>query len=237
VLKLPSGATGGPLTADRDLTFRWNYKLCFQPDQTIGWFRLFLPEGRENTRPGWRVVPERFYQQVKDVFSNNNPSAYTIQAASIDTLFKGQKSNITISNIKFTGAAKAGVVINGVSGIVYKNLDATLCGEEGLSTWFCTNVTVDNCTSDYSLGSGISIRSSSSGDVNTIVKNCTVTNTSLIAGMETSHLANTNNGILVRGGSKIQVLNNVVKNSGYIGIEWYGDNVSINITWWMASVP
>ena len=62
---------------------------------------------------------------------------------------------------------------------------------------------------------------------NAEVKNCIVTNTAYIAGMETSGDFNSGAGIACEKGDGITIHNNTVTNSGYAGISWQGDNVSI----------
>lgn len=165
--------------------------------------------------------------KLRMFFANNKPTAYTIAAASIDSLFYNQKSGVTISDLSFTGAGKAAIYNSGASDITITGCDVTNCGAEGITNWFCKNSVIENCTTNNCLGSGIRQRGASSGEVNLAIKNCTVTNTALIAGLEAGNTANANNGLVCRGGSNVQVINNVIKNSGYNGIEWYGDNVLI----------
>src|SRR6185436_20485929 len=84
---------------------------------------------------------------------------------------------------------------------------------------------IDNCTTTNNLGSGMNVTYASGGTVNIIVKNCTVLNTSYIAGMGLN--GSGGEGIKCIGGNNVQVLNNKVTNSGYIGIKWQGNDVYI----------
>jgi len=160
-------------------------------------------------------------------FANNNPGRYTIQVATIDTLFNNRKSNISISNLSFAGAGKAAIMSVGGRGIVIKNCDANNNGADAITAWFCTNVTVEDCTTSNSLGSGIKLYGPSTGSVNLTVKKCTVDKTALVAGMETTDIASSGNAIFCNGGNNIQILNNIIRNSGYNGINWKGNNVYI----------
>lgn len=169
--------------------------------------------------------------KLRMYFSNNNPSVYNIQVATKDTLVKSTKSNLVFENLSFYGCNKAAIMQIGGSNIIIKNCTANKTGEDAFTAWFSTEVTVDNCYVDSSLGSGIRIRSASSGTVNITVKNCLVRNTALIAGMEPSTPNNSNiniaDGIQVYGGDNVTVTNNVIKNSGYNAIGWNGNNLLI----------
>ena len=155
------------------------------------------------------------------MYSTTNPGLYLTQIATVDTLFKDTirvNSNITIANLAFTGGNKASVVMNGGSGIIIKSCDSYTNGGEGFSTWFSTNVLIDNCTTTNSLASGIKAFGSTTGNVFLNVTNNTVRNTSLYPGMGQTDVSSARGGIFVRGGSGINVLYNTVTNSGYNGI-------------------
>ena len=166
--------------------------------------------------------------KLRMYFGNNSPASYNIQIATVDTLFRCQGlSYITISDISFNGSNKGAIMINGGIGITAKNCDINNSGAEAITAMSAKDVTVDNCTAINNLGSGIRLYSTSAGPINLAVKNCTVTNTAYIAGMETSNEGNQGVGILCIGGDNIQVLNNSISNSGYNGIAWQGNNAYI----------
>ena len=166
--------------------------------------------------------------KLRMYFGNNSPASYNIQIATVDTLFRCQGlSYITISDISFNGSNKGAIMINGGVGITTKNCDVNNSGAQAITAMSAKDVTVDNCTAINNLGSGIRLYSTSAGPINLAVKNCTVTNTAYIAGMETSNEGNQGVGILCIGGDNIQVLNNSISNSGYNGIAWQGNNAYI----------
>lgn len=164
--------------------------------------------------------------KLRMYFGNNNPGVYTIQVATKDTLIKSTKSNLVFNNLYFYGCNKAALMQVGGSNITIKNCDVNTTGEDGITAWFSTNVTVDSCSVYNSLGSGIRIRSASSGIVNIVVKNSTVNKSSFIAGMEPNS-GNIGDGIQVYGGDNVTLTNCIIKNSGYNGIGWNGSNVLI----------
>lgn len=164
--------------------------------------------------------------KLRMYFSNDNPLAYLIQASITDTLLTGP-NNVSVDGIIFKGAGKTAINFSGRSGIEISNCDIYNSGEEAMLLWFCTDVHIDNCTVTNNLGGGIRVFSTSvlSTKVNINVTNNTVRNTAYLSGMEKSseHCG----GIEARGGNTVNVLFNKVVNSGYNGIEWYGDTVMV----------
>ena len=166
--------------------------------------------------------------KLRMYFSSNNPNSFNIQIATIDTLLKNRHfNNLTIHDLAFNGSGKRGIWSNGGTGISIKNCEVFNSGAEAISCLFSVNVTIDNCTITNSLGSGIRVLNNDKKAANAVVENCVVKNTAFIAGMETSGDFNSGAGIACEKGDGITVQNNTITNSGYIGISWQGDNVSI----------
>jgi hypothetical protein len=149
------------------------------------------------------------------------------QISTVDTTFYSNKANITVHNLAFTGANKAGFMQTGNSAIVVKNCDFYTQGGEGAASWFATNVRVDNCTTLNCLGSGLRIYGPSTGTANVVITGCSVNRTALIAGMEITDMSSAGNGINANGGDGVTVMGNTIRNSGYNAITWHGNNVSI----------
>jgi len=166
--------------------------------------------------------------KLRMYFGNNNPDFYNIQIATIDTLLKNRYFNgLSISDLVFYGSGKRAIWTNGGTGMTIKNCDVINSGAEAITCLYSLNVTVDNCTTTNSLGSGIRIMNNDNAISNVLVKNCTTINTAYIAGMETTGDHNSGAGIACEKGNGIAIQNNSITNSGYIGISWQGDNVSI----------
>ncbi len=167
-------------------------------------------------------------KKLRMYFSSNNPNSFNIQIATIDTLFKNRHfNNVTIYDLAFNGSGKRGIWSNGGTGISIRNCDVTNSGAEAITCLYSLNVTIDNCTATNSLGSGIRVMNKDKKKANAEITNCKVTNTAYIAGMETSGDFNSGAGIACEKGDGITIHNNTVTNSGYVGISWQGDNVSI----------
>ncbi len=164
--------------------------------------------------------------KLRMYFGNNNPNVYTIQASTIDTLFGSLYQNITVKDLSFIGAGKVAIFQRGGSNHTIKNCDVNYSGEEAISLFSGTNDVIDSCTTKNTLGSAIQISNSSNNTLASIT-NCIVDSTALIAGMEISAGINGSAGILNRSGTNIYVTNNTVTNSGYIGVQWYGNNAYI----------
>jgi hypothetical protein len=165
--------------------------------------------------------------KLRMYLGNDNPKAYTIQIATVDTLFKCQYfNNIAVSDLSFEGAGKSAIWFNGGSYITVTNCDVLNTGKEAITAKSSINVDVENCTTTNSLNSGIEVVDYGPGAVNLTIKGCTVTNTAYLAGMESN---NESGGDAIRcmGGDNVHVTNNKVINSGYIGIKWQGNSVFI----------
>ena len=166
--------------------------------------------------------------KLRMYFGNNNPGIYNIQIATIDTLiFNNFRDNLTISDLSFYGSGKTAIFSYGGLRVTIKNCDVINSGAEAITARFALNFTVDNCTTTNSLGSGIRTLNNENEICNVLVKNCTTTNTAYIVGMETSGDHNSGAGIACERGDGITIQNNAITNSGYVGMIWKGDNVSI----------
>jgi len=195
------------------------------PRVNYGYF--FQRDSRTLDRDGewWHNVAGN---KLRMYFSNNNPNSYTLEIATVDTLFKSQSfNNLVISDLSFDGSGKRSIWINGGSNITIKNCSVNNSGAEAITVRSALTVTIDNCNVTNSLGSGIIVSNPNGGTVNFLVQNCTLLNTAFLAGMETSNEGNGGEGIKCIGGNGVNVVYNTVTNSGYNGIKWQGNDVNI----------
>jgi len=156
-------------------------------------------------------------------FGSNAPSAYTVQATTIDNLISSQKySNVVFDNLSIKGANSSGIYIKSGSGIQVSNCDIMFSGENGISAYFHANLKIENCTISYSNNGGIDL--GYVGD-NATIRNNKILNTSVFAGMGGSGdgkgLAIHSNG----SGSIIEY--NEIRNTGYIALSFNGDSVTV----------
>ena len=123
----------------------------------------------------------------------------------------------------FKGANASTFRIINSSSIEIKNCTIDLSGIDGVnvSDSRSTNITISNCTISNSNSNAIQ----ANGSTNWIIKNNIITRTGLNRGMGMSgdgqYIA------ISKLGSNSSVEFNDIKNTGYIGIDFHGDNILI----------
>ena len=164
-------------------------------------------------------------KKLKMYFGGNNPSLYNVQTSSIENLaFMVSKSNITFDNLSFRGANSNIFLIDNCSGISITNCNLDLAGIDAISTGYTTisnNITIQNCSITNSNNNAISVN----GAPNLLIQNNTIRNTGVNRGMGVS-----GDGQYIgifHPGSKSLVQFNIVKNTGYNGIDFTGDSVTV----------
>ena len=163
------------------------------------------------------------------VYSNINPTGWTYQIATIDTLFKNVYGNTSVSNLSFIGSGAHAIYSLGGSILNITNCNFDKISQLGIFSKSQSNVTITGCVTNDCLSGGIRVSNPTNGlSVYYRVENNTVTNSSLITGMEASDQVNGGSSILVNGGDSVIVRNNTINNSGYCGIEWKGSQAHIN---------
>ncbi|MEP7109997.1 MAG: right-handed parallel beta-helix repeat-containing protein, partial [Ferruginibacter sp.] len=194
------------------------------PRLKYGYF--FQRDSRTLDRDGewWHNVTST---KLRMYFSSNNPTSYSIQISTVDTLFRSSYGSLSVSNLSFDGSGKKSIWVNGGSGIAIKNCDVSNSGIEAITVMSSSNVTIDNCIVKNSLGSGIRVYNNGAGKVNLSVTKCTVDKTAFIAGMEPNDGINGGAGIYCVASDGLIIQNNIVTNSGYTGIAWQGNNVYV----------
>ncbi len=164
--------------------------------------------------------------KLRMYFGNNNPGAYTIQAATTDTLLTGP-NNVSVDGINFQGSGKNAINFNGRTGITIINCTLYNSGEENIYLNSCKVVNISNNTIINSLGSGIEVFCTGllTTNVGILVQNNIIRNVAYIAGMEKS--AKDCPGIRIYGGNTLSAYNNTISNCGYTGIWWAGDTINV----------
>lgn len=156
-------------------------------------------------------------------FGSNSPSSYFVQATTKDNLVSSAKfSNVVFDNLTVRGANASGFSIKFGSNMKINNCDVLFSGEFGISATFHPSFKVENSTISYSNFGGIFL--GYSGD-NAVIRNNKITNTYTFAGMG----ANGDSkgiGIFSFGNNSIIEYNQII-NTGYIGISFNGDYVTI----------
>ena len=172
---------------------------------------------------------EWYYNSSTQVFyfhaGNKTPAEFVVRASARDTGINiNNKSYITIDGINFEGNNISGIhaintdylivrnctITNSVVGILFRNVG---------------NTTIEDNVVDYALTSGIVVESSSKSNI-TVQRN-TVNNVYLIAGMgDYSNDAVGLRSIRVSANNNT-IRRNFLKNTGYSGINFQGNNVLI----------
>ena len=155
-------------------------------------------------------------KKISMYFGGNNPSSYSIQAATNENLvYSSNKSYVVFDNITFKGANANGLDINGGTNNYVNNCDILFSGRDGVKA-SGTNFKIENSNILNSNNDGVNVGSGSAS----IVRNNIIKNSYTIAGMGQS---GNGNGAGVRNSGKGLVEYNQIINSGYIGVQLGGD--------------
>lgn len=156
-------------------------------------------------------------------FGSHNPSSYTVQAPSYDNLIYSVKfSNIRFENLNFKGANGTNVFIKYGSNIKIQNCNIQFSGHDGVEAKYTDNFNLENCTVANSNNTAIDL---GYGGRNAVIRNNKIINTSMFPGMGGSGDGQSL-GIQSNGDGNI-LERNEIRNTGYIGINFSGNNVTI----------
>lgn len=156
-------------------------------------------------------------------FGSNSPSSYSVQASAKDNLITSTKfSNVVFDNLVIKGANASGFYIRFGSNMQITNCEILFSGQYGILANYHPNFKVENSTVSYSNFGGIYL--GYSGD-NAVIRNNKILNTYTFAGMSGSGDGK-GIGIFSYGNNSIIEYNQII-NTGYIGITFNGDYVTI----------
>lgn len=157
------------------------------------------------------------------VYMSANPKSYITQAGSYDILVNiATQSYVTINNLNFIGANTEAFKINNAQNIEIKNCKILFSGVNGVTATNTKGITVENCTVSGSNNTALSFYNSCS---NTTIRNNTIKNSGVVDGMGKSG-NNMSEGITLSGNNNL-VEYNSIDSTGYIGIYFYGNDVTI----------
>ncbi len=172
----------------------------------------------------WYFNPAQKNMQM--FFGNFNPSSFNIQVSTVDTLVNLKNSNyINISNLSFEGANFANIYAKDGGNINIQNCNIVASGAKGIFMFNCPNVVVDNVSTNYVMSNAIDITDRAANNVT--ITNCNITNTGIYGGMGSFWENGDYKGIFVEVNSTALLQYNNIDNTGYIGIHFQGNNVSI----------
>ncbi len=165
-------------------------------------------------------------------FGVNNPDSFVVKVSTLNKAIDiSSKSNITLLNLEIQGNNIAGVYVSASSHIIVDNCDINYSGTNAITAiGSSTYLTVSNSKITNSNNKAISL---AYGCTYSTIKNNTITKTGLFAGM--------GNNATISGSSSTMfsaitlsdahnglVENNNITNTGYIGICFYANNVTVN---------
>jgi hypothetical protein len=158
-------------------------------------------------------------------FGSASPSSYTIKASALATLFTiSSKSYVTVNNLVFEGANATALNATSGSYISINACDFINAGEGAMNMQSESNLLIENCTTNNILSNAIIVKNGSSSNVT--IRGCSIKNTGKLPGMGQSN-GGTYKGIVATVYSNLIIEYNRVDTTGYVGIEFQGNNVNI----------
>jgi hypothetical protein len=163
-------------------------------------------------------------KKIKMYFGGNTPSSYSVQASTIDYLVSMSSHNYVIfENISFKGSNSRTFSLDKCDHIQINNCDIKFSGIDAIyaNNSQTNNITLNNCTVSYTNNNGITGNNST----NWTITNNSILNTGIVRGAGLSGDGQYQGTSYIGGKSLVQY--NIVKNTGYIGIEFYGSSTVV----------
>lgn len=160
-------------------------------------------------------------------FGSTSPSAYAIKVTTLDTLINiNNQSYINVNNISFEGANVAAVYAkDGAGNLTITDCDIKTMGCKGIYVFNAPNILINNITTNNILCNAIDVTDRQVANVK--ITNCNISNTALLAGMGSFWDDNDYKSISSTVSSGLTIQSNNIINSGYVGIQFQGNNVLI----------
>jgi parallel beta-helix repeat protein len=164
-------------------------------------------------------------KKVRMFFGSNNPSSYNIGVATVEKLVNIKSSTyLTFDNLSLIGANSNAISMDYAYNIHITNCNIDYSGIDGITTAIMgnsNNITVKNCTISNTNNNAIN----ANGTENWTIQNNIIRNTGIIRGMGLSG-DGTYNALAVPGSNSL-IEYNEIKNTGYMAIEFKGENVIV----------
>lgn len=171
----------------------------------------------------WYFKSSTKYLQM--CFGAATPSSYSVKVSTLDTLLTmSSKSYINISSIVFEGANANALYASGGGYVNIRNCDFINAGIGAINMQGVSNVLVENCTASKILSNAMTFNSGTVSNIT--IRSCAVKNTGTIAGMGLSG-GSSYKGIVAKALSNLLIEYNKVDTTGYVGIEFQGNNVNV----------
>lgn len=208
------------LKSNSGTTINYSTTSSYEPYNNMGYFI-------QNHIKTLDALGEWYYnssaKKVSFYFGSASPSSYKVQASTLDyVILSDGYSNIVFDDLNIKGSNLYGICIKSGSNITIQQCDVNHSGRDGIYVNAHDYLTIEESTVSNSNCNGINLNYT--GDHATIRGN-KINNTSVLAGMGTN---GDGKGIGIYTNGDYNVIEyNEIRNTGYIGISFKGNNVTI----------
>jgi parallel beta-helix repeat protein len=220
---------------------RWIYDVCTITSHSGSTLNYTNPTDIDNVYPGIAnfgyfiqddartldVSGEWFLNKTTKVLSMYFGSTQNgvVKYSTVDTVINcGAFANITINNIAVEGSNVYGIYAKNGNSVTVNNCTLNNNGGTGIYVWNIPNCNITNNTITNNLGNGIYCNNSIATP--TLIQGNSINKAGYMYGMG-GNGDNKNNGIWQNGnGANIEL--NTIQNTGYNGIQYQGNNVTVN---------
>jgi len=205
------------ITSQSGTTINFSNPTSYTASSGWGWFI-------QNHRAACDAQNEWWYDASSKkigIYSSGTPSG--VKVSTIENLVAiGGNSFLSFNNIVFRGSNSAAVSISSGNNIKFENCDFLLQGMNGFSVQSAAHhITLNNCTANYTNNDFVF----GGGSTNWTITNNTIRNTAQVPGMGNS--ADGNYIALYNIGANSLIQYNVIRKSGYCGIDFRGSGISV----------
>jgi parallel beta-helix repeat protein len=195
------------------------YQLSGTPKNKFGYFFQNHPAALDQFGE-WCTDPAN--KKVLVFFGSKDPSGYQVRISVIDTLVHIRaRSYIVFNDLRFEGSNMLGMITNN-SRIVVKHCDFLYNGINGLVAYNTFSLQADSCYFDHTQNNAIYLAPHC---FNTVLQNCIIKNTGTMPGM--GKPGNSSYQAITIYGNNNLVQFNEIDTTGYVGIRFDGDSVTI----------
>lgn len=237
--------SGSPNWTGADAIIRkahWILDRCKITGQSGGTINYINPSTNVNTYPGlptfgyfiqndprtldqlgeWYFNPQS--KVIQMYFGSDFPTNYLVNISVVDNVLNLANSRyITVDNIAVEGSNLNGIFSQDANDVTIQNCSVNNTGNYGIDVLNTANIDIENNTVTDILSDGIFVYNTFVGP--TTIRNNTITNVGLLAGMGMSG-DDTYIGLFING-NNVTVEYNSVQNIGFIGINFQGNNILI----------
>lgn len=208
-----------PITAHSGTKLSYGEALTYEPTDGFGYF--IQGDIRTLDQLGeWFYNPKT--KKMTLYFGSASPSSYSVKASTLaKLLYVYNEDNLVFDNLAFTGAADKAIDLYSADNIVVKNSDISLSGAEAVVLANGKNIKVEANTIKHTNAMAVNMRSCTY----TLVRNNTIQNTGMLTGMGQNGAGRST--AIKELGEHNTIEGNTIENTGYIGINFKGDYVTV----------